>query len=286
MDYKLNYVYHQKDERDFQHLSKLEHTAFPPALTLKNSMPPILNQLTIGSCVANGLSLAISYINKDIILSRLYLYFNSRAVAHLSLDDDTGVSIRDSCIAISKYGICSEATWMYDITKFANLPPLVAYNKQITLNNYIYLAVSQDLNSIKKCINEKYPIVFGFNVYDNFFTPQVANTGIVSLPDLNKNVLQGSHCVVLVGYDDNTNLFECANSWGTGWGNSGYFYLPYNYVTNSNLANDFWTIRYSVNIPPPVPTPIAKPIAKPIPTPVVANNNNNRKAPNPLIRRR
>jgi hypothetical protein len=32
------------------------------------------------------------------------------------------------------------------------------------------------------------------------------------------------------------------NSWGTGWGDKGYFYLPYNYLLSSRLAGDIWKI--------------------------------------------
>ena len=33
------------------------------------------------------------------------------------------------------------------------------------------------------------------------------------------------------------------NSWGTGWGMKGFFTIPYNYLTDSDLASDFWTVR-------------------------------------------
>jgi C1A family cysteine protease len=49
--------------------------------------------------------------------------------------------------------------------------------------------------------------------------------------------------VLAVGYDDNEERFIVRNSWGPGWGMNGYFTLPYSYVTNSNLADDLWTIR-------------------------------------------
>jgi C1A family cysteine protease len=53
----------------------------------------------------------------------------------------------------------------------------------------------------------------------------------------------GGHAVVGVGYDDSTQHFIVRNSWGTGWGLQGYFMMPYAYLTDTNLADDFWTIR-------------------------------------------
>ena len=49
--------------------------------------------------------------------------------------------------------------------------------------------------------------------------------------------------VVGVGYDDAKQWFIVRNSWGNQWGLKGYFTLPYAYVTDENLASDFWTIR-------------------------------------------
>ena len=46
-----------------------------------------------------------------------------------------------------------------------------------------------------------------------------------------------------VGYDDSQRVFIVRNSWGTGWGVKGYFYMPYSYITSGNLCDDFWTIR-------------------------------------------
>ena len=70
----------------------------------------------------------------------------------------------------------------------------------------------------------------------------VAKTGIVPLPTTQEKVL-GGHAIVAVGYDDQTQRFKFRNSWGTGWGDQGYGYVPYAYLTDNNLASDFWTIR-------------------------------------------
>ena len=53
----------------------------------------------------------------------------------------------------------------------------------------------------------------------------------------------GGHAVVGVGYDDAKQWFIVRNSWGGQWGMKGYFTLPYAYLTDENLASDFWTIR-------------------------------------------
>ncbi len=53
----------------------------------------------------------------------------------------------------------------------------------------------------------------------------------------------GGHAVMCVGYDDQAQQFTIRNSWGTQWGQNGYFKMPYAYLTNARLASDLWTIR-------------------------------------------
>jgi C1A family cysteine protease len=67
-------------------------------------------------------------------------------------------------------------------------------------------------------------------------------TGLVPMPGPQEHCL-GGHAVMIVGYDDETQHVIVRNSWGTDWGIKGYFWLPYEYVTNMDLAGDFWSIR-------------------------------------------
>jgi C1A family cysteine protease len=53
----------------------------------------------------------------------------------------------------------------------------------------------------------------------------------------------GGHAVLVVGYDDSTSRFIVRNSWGDQWAKSGYFEMPYEYLLNSDLSDDFWRIR-------------------------------------------
>ena len=86
------------------------------------------------------------------------------------------------------------------------------------------------------------PFVFGFTVYESFEGPDVARTGVVPMPGHQEKSV-GGHAVMAVGYDDSTQTFLVRNSWGSGWGLGGYFMIPYAYLTNHGLANDFWTIK-------------------------------------------
>jgi C1A family cysteine protease len=53
----------------------------------------------------------------------------------------------------------------------------------------------------------------------------------------------GGHAVLAVGYDDKNQWFIVRNSWGVDWGMNGYFTLPYQYLLEPNLSDDFWTVR-------------------------------------------
>ena len=73
-------------------------------------------------------------------------------------------------------------------------------------------------------------------------TDLVKTSGYVPLPQPDDSLL-GGHAVVCVGYDDSNQQFTFRNSWGSGWGDDGYGFLPYAYVLDPGLASDFWTIR-------------------------------------------
>jgi C1A family cysteine protease len=86
------------------------------------------------------------------------------------------------------------------------------------------------------------PFAFGFTVYESFESDAVAQTGIVPMPSSNEEVL-GGHAVLAVGYDDASTSFIVRNSWGPNWGQKGYYQMPYGYLTNTDLASDFWAIQ-------------------------------------------
>lgn len=44
--------------------------------------------------------------------------------------------------------------------------------------------------------------------------------------------------MVCVGYDDEKQHFIVLNSWGVEFGDKGYCYFPYDFISDNNLCND------------------------------------------------
>ena len=102
--------------------------------------------------------------------------------------------------------------------------------------------IPKNKDSMKNSLFNGNPFVVGFLVYESFESQKVANTGYVPLPKLGKEKLLGGHAVTRVGYDENKQVWIMRNSWGTGWGENGYFYMPYKYLTSDLASGAFWTI--------------------------------------------
>jgi C1A family cysteine protease len=103
-----------------------------------------------------------------------------------------------------------------------------------------YMSIQQTSFQLKACLAGGYPFVFGFTVYSSFMN--IGSTGIMPMPQPDDSV-EGGHAVMCVGYDDILKHYTVRNSWGNGWGDKGYFYMPYDYMHNPDLVDDIWTIR-------------------------------------------
>lgn len=235
------------DARDFG-VAIEQWEAVPPSVDLSTSedMPPVYDQGQLGSCTANAISAALDYENhrqdqKFVTPSRLWIYYQERAMEG-TVASDSGAQIRDGIKVVHTLGAPPESVWPYKPEKFATHPTTRAAKDAKSDEAITYQAPAQSLTALQTCLAAKIPVVFGFTVYDSFESEEVAQTGIVAMPKKGEGVA-GGHAVMLVGYDNTTDRFKVRNSWGDGWGLSGYFEMPYDYVLSSKLASDFWLIR-------------------------------------------
>ena len=243
----LGWVPDLPDHRDHLYAAPVEWlTKLPTKVDLRTTCPPVYDQGQLGSCTANAIAAALEFDQmkekiKYSVPSRLFIYYNERAMEG-TVNSDSGAQIRDGIKSVGKQGDCPESLWPYVVENFQDKPPASCYANAIQHKAILYQRVARIPNQMKGCLASGYPFVFGFSVYSSFMSPAVAKSGHGEMP-LTGDHLEGGHAVLAVGYDDANNWFLIRNSWGTGWGMRGYFTLPYAYLLDQNLADDFWTIR-------------------------------------------
>jgi len=212
---------------------------------LRTRCPTIYDQGQLGSCVANGTAFNIQYdqiknsYSHQFVPSRLFIYYNTRVLEH-TVNEDSGTTIRGALVATSQQGACPEVTWPYNISRFTTRPSSAAYSSGAAHMVKVYTRILFDLNQMKQCLISGYPFIFGIYLYTSFYN--VSSNGRVPIPGPHESYI-GGHCMACVGYDDAIQCFIVRNSWGTSWGDHGYCYLPYSYMTNADTTFDLWSIR-------------------------------------------
>jgi C1A family cysteine protease len=173
----------------------------------KNFITPVRDQGGCGSCVAFGTTATVEGTfrvqrgdpNLAVDLSEAHLFY---------------------CVAKSQGRNCGNGWWVG--------PALDAYKNGIVDEPcFPYTAGDQNCNAItnaadmKTWLSTKGPLATCFSVYNDFFS---YHSGVY------KHVtggLAGGHCVCCIGYDDAQGCWICKNSWGTGWGDAGFFRIAY-----------------------------------------------------------
>jgi C1A family cysteine protease len=200
----------------------------PPSYDLRNVggrnyVTPIRDQGGCGSCVAFGtcaviestLRVTTSNPTLDVNLSEAQLFYcYGRAAGRNCSNGWWPDAALDAC----KQGLAFEQSYPYTAAdqNCSNLNP----NWK---SRYVQLTGRQTVSgaAIKQWISTRGPVTGCFLVYDDFFA---YHTGVYRHVS---GGLAGGHCVAIIGYDDSQSCWICKNSWGTGWGDSGFFRIAY-----------------------------------------------------------
>jgi hypothetical protein len=122
----------------------------------------------------------------------------------------------------------------YNALAEVNCPAYISENvfnqaSEHTIEDYAKLfglfdSNSFKLSSTKKSLSQNNPVIIGMNVPRSFYTAKEVWT-----PNEPATGKYYGHAMCVVGYDDDLHggVFEVMNSWGSGWGNSGYIYIRY-----------------------------------------------------------
>jgi C1A family cysteine protease len=232
----------------------------------KNFVTPIKNQKSCGSCVAFGtVATAESRLrvqrndpNLAIDLSEAHMFF-----CHGKDDGakcSTGWWPQKAFDAFKSKGVADEECYKYDSgLETQDCSGLCTNWASRAVKITGYTALTKEPAKIKEWVSSKGPVCACFIVYQDFFSYK---SGIY------KHVTggqAGGHCVTIVGYDDNPGYWICKNSWGTNWGESGFFRIAYgqcgidswlnhgvNSIENTGWQNNrrvtgLWTINQDRN---------------------------------------
>lgn len=233
----------------------------PHQVDLREWCSAVEDQLGLGSCTAHaGVGIVEYYerrsFGRHVEASRLFLYKVTRNL--MKLKGDTGAYLRMTMGAMVLFGVPPEEYWPYtDGQKFDREPPAFCYAfaenyKAVRYYRHDPPGVPAEavLAGVKKYLAAGHPVMFGFTVYNSI--EQAAESGRIPFPAEREKIL-GGHAVAAVGYDDRLRVRNAhggrvsagallvRNSWGGGWGEKGYGWLPYDYVLRG-LAEDFWSV--------------------------------------------
>jgi C1A family cysteine protease len=240
----------------------LKAKKLPTSVDYREWCSPVEDQKMLGSCTAHAGVGIIEYyerksFGKHTDASRLFLYKVTRNL--MKMKGDTGAYLRVTMGGMVLFGVPPEEYWAYtdDEKEFDKEPPAFCYafaQNYKTLKYYRHdppgTTPKATLEKLKTYLASGHPAMFGFTVYNSI--EQAENSGKIPFPSP-KEKIEGGHAVAAIGYDDKmkiknkyggeetTGAILIRNSWGTGWGEKGYGWLPYEYV-NRELAVDFWSI--------------------------------------------
>lgn len=209
------------DVRDYYGVSNVR--SFPATFEL--DMPSVKNQGNVSSCVAHSLATAIEYFDTQEThafhqMSTGYIYGNRR----MSTWKGEGMRIREALKTCCTYGDVEFDLMPSNVEVPAAIDLFDSYADDLRLYGQLngirrYFRL-KDKDAIKSCLMNYGPVLFSVTWYkDNY-----VKDGVLHITG-NRNEEDGSHCMVIYGWDENG--WKIQNSWGTKWAKQGRAILPF-----------------------------------------------------------
>lgn len=182
---------------------------------------------------------------QDFVGSAAFVYRMTKRMQGLEGNVPTG--LRDSLKVIARFGL--PPTYLLPDRSLGDtelLSDLCLLGFQDAVRNMIYFRIAAEtdpwddvLHRIKRFLAAGFPVTLGFSMPRG-----TADTGFVPYRP-KYDSYSGGQSVLVVGYDDTLRHRQLGSlrirgCWGPQWGQNGYGWLPYWYVSRG-LAHDFWT---------------------------------------------
>jgi hypothetical protein len=151
-------------------------------------------------------------------------------------------------------GLPSENCYGYNPTSTACAPSSCWVGQVHKIDAWAYVATtSPSVAALKNALTTTGPLVTTMDVYRDFYL--YYQSGVYSYTS---GTYVGGHAIVIVGYQDDSTMpgggyFRVKNSWGTNWGEGGFFRIAYSEVASVVNFGD-WTIAYQTAVSAGLPT--------------------------------
>lgn len=224
----------------------------PPSSSLKSAVVSVLDQGAAPFCFAHSPAQAIRMrqvlrgVPNPRLASRLWLVYLTHALEHMPLAFD-GAYLSDTFQVLEQMGFPPEDAWAYSDSQDGNFkvrPPAaverLAYDRIAPIDYGRIVSNGDDrVDDVKKALAAGLPVSFGTQVTEAFCRGDLGPGFVANLPGP-LDTIAGGHALTAVAHDDATGLIEVVNSWGAnGWGNLGFFYMPYAYMA-APMTTDIW----------------------------------------------
>lgn len=225
----------------------------PSSVDLTRWCGPVKDQGALGACTAFSWTLvreflARRYQNQTPVFSPLYLYYKERELEG-TIGYDAGAQSRTGAQALTKFGCCLESEDPYKVGNFLQAPTSEQEQAAAHYKGGAYHRINTTVDALS-CLASGYPFSFGMAVYQSFESDELASTGLMAVPNKDKELVLGGHEMTAVGYDlakampdGSHGAFLVQNSWGTDWGQKGLFWMPKAVVDDADLVQDMFILH-------------------------------------------
>jgi len=212
-----------------------------------NFVTPIKDQARCGSCVAFGTCATVESTHLvesrrpdgDVDLSEAHLFYCiARRQGRRCSGGHGGWWVPPALTAFQEEGVADNACYPYQAGDQDCTHLCEDWQSRATEIGSWQELSSHD--SMKEWLAGRGPLVATMTVYEDFVR---FYTGGVYTHVAGRRA--GGHCVCIVGYDDNEEYWIGKNSWGTGWGESGFFRIAYGQCA---IDSSMWAVA-DVSVP-------------------------------------
>lgn len=209
-----------------------------PSVDLRSSFGDIKDQGQLGTCSVFSLVSIYEYILKkskiEKDLSERFVYYN--ILNDSGSMEDNGSSLYGVVESMTKYGVCAEEYCAYDVELYDYKPSVDAYKDAMNHKVKVAKNVKISHNDITSALSEGYPVTISLKIYESFGNP---SKGFIFRPTEEEihEAKYGNHAMVICGYSEEDKVYIVRNSWGKGFGDKGYCYIPFSYIEDNNFTN-------------------------------------------------